>query len=106
MKSWVLSVGDEVLSGNVVNTNHSTIASYLDLIGVDVVKGIIVGDDKEEIKTAVLDFIKSDAEVLITTGGLGPTHDDFTKEVISDTLNIKLVYNEQASNDLFNYFSI
>lgn len=104
MKSWVLSVGDEVLSGNVVNTNHSTIASYLDLIGVDVVKGIIVGDDKEEIKTAVLDFIKSDAEVLITTGGLGPTHDDFTKEVISDTLNIKLVYNEQASNDLFNYF--
>lgn len=104
MKSWVLSVGDEVLSGNVINSNHATIASYLDLIGVDVVKGITVGDNRDDIKTAVLDFIQSDSQVLITTGGLGPTHDDFTKEVISETLGLKLVYNEQASKDLYNYF--
>ena len=43
-------------------------------------------------------------DIMITTGGLGPIHDDFTKEVISEALGIELVYNEQASNDMYNYF--
>lgn len=104
MKSWILSVGDEVLSGNVINSNYATIASYFNLIGIDVVKGINVGDNRIDIKNTVLEFFNSDNDILITTGGLGPTHDDFTKEVISESLGIPLEYNEQASLDLYNYF--
>lgn len=104
MKSWILSVGDEVLSGKTINTNFSTISSYLNQIGIDVVKGITIGDDKQDIIDSTNDFMKSEVEIMITTGGLGPTHDDFTKEVISEALGIELEYNEQASIDMFNYF--
>lgn len=104
MKSWILSVGDEVLSGKTINTNFSTISSYFNQIGIDVVKGITIGDNKDDIIASTNSFMDSDVDLMITTGGLGPTHDDFTKEVISEALGIELVYNEQASNDMYNYF--
>lgn len=104
MKAWILSVGDEVLSGKTVNTNFSTISSYFSQIGIDVVKGITIGDDKNDIISSTTDFMDSNIDIMITTGGLGPTHDDFTKEVISEALGIELVYNEQASIDMYNYF--
>ena len=106
MKSWILSVGDEVLSGKTINTNFSTISSYLQRIGIDVIKGVTIGDDQQDIIEAVHEFMNSNADVMITTGGLGPTHDDFTKEMISEALGIELVYNEQASNDMYNYFKV
>ncbi len=104
MKSLILSVGDEVLSGKTINTNFSTISSYFSKIGIDVAKGITIGDNKEDIINVTNEFINSDIDLMITTGGLGPTHDDFTKEVISEALGLKLVFNEQASNDMYNYF--
>ena len=104
MKSWILSVGDEVLSGKTINTNFSTISTYFSQIGVDVVKGITIGDNREDIINVTKSFVNSDVDVMITTGGLGPTHDDFTKEVISEALGLELVYNEQASIDMYNYF--
>ena len=84
MKAWILSVGDEVLSGKTINTNFSTISSYFSQIGIDVVKGITIGDDKNDIISSTTDFMDSNIDIMITTGGLGPTHDDFTKEVISE----------------------
>ena len=104
MKSLILSVGDEVLSGKTINTNFSTISSYLSKIGIDVVKGITIGDNKNDIINVTNDFMNSNIDVMITTGGLGPTHDDFTKEVISEALGLELVYSEQASIDMYNYF--
>lgn len=104
MKSWIVSVGDEVLSGKVVNTNFAKIAMYFNKIGVEVDKGLTIGDDKQDIINVTNKFMESDADIMITTGGLGPTHDDFTKEVISEALGLKLVYNEEASQDMFNYF--
>lgn len=104
MKSWILSVGDEVLSGKTINTNFSTISSYFNQIGIDVIKGITIGDNKDDIIASTNSFMDSNVDLMITTGGLGPTHDDFTKEVISEALGIELVYNEQASNDMYNYF--
>lgn len=104
MKSWILSVGDEVLSGKTINTNFSTISSYFNQIGVDVVKGITIGDDRNDIIDITNSFMNSNIDLMITTGGLGPTHDDFTKEVISEALGLELVYNEQASLDMYNYF--
>lgn len=104
MKSLILSVGDEVLCGKTINTNFATISAYFNQIGVDVVKGITIGDNKLDIINCTNDFMNSDIDVMITTGGLGPTHDDFTKEVISEALGIELEYNEQASIDMYNYF--
>lgn len=104
MKSWILSVGDEVLSGKTINTNFATISSYFNQIGITVNKGITIGDDRNDIIHTTKEFMNSDIDILITTGGLGPTHDDFTKEVICEALNLELVYNEQAYNDMYNYF--
>ena len=104
MKAWILSVGDEVLSGKTINTNFSTISSYFNQIGIDVIKGITIGDNRQDIIDSTISFMESDIELMITTGGLGPTHDDFTKEVISEALGIELEYNEQASLDMYNYF--
>ena len=105
MKAWILSVGDEVLSGKTINTNFSTISSYFNQIGIDVIKGITIGDDRNDIIASTIEFMENEnVDIMITTGGLGPTHDDFTKEVISEALGIELVYNEQASIDMYNYF--
>ncbi len=104
MKSLILSVGDEVLSGKTINTNFSTISSYFNQIGIDVIKGVTIGDCREDIISSTIEFMNSDLDLMITTGGLGPTHDDFTKEMISEALGLELVYNEQASIDMYNYF--
>ena len=104
MKAYILNIGDEVLSGKVINTNASYLASELEVLGIKVSKTIVVGDEANDISTALLEFINSDANLLISTGGLGPTHDDLTKEVICRVLGLELVYNTVASQDMFNYF--
>ncbi len=104
MKTWILCVGDEVLQGKVLNTNAQTISSSLDKIGVDTSKVITIGDNRNDIKEVTKSFLRSNEQIMITTGGLGPTHDDFTKEVISETLEIPLVINDQAKQDMYNYF--
>lgn len=104
MNAVILSVGNEVLSGRVINTNTSFLAKELEKIGIDVKKCIVVGDDEVALKKEVMDFVQSDFDLLITTGGLGPTHDDFTKEVVCEALGLSLVYREEAYQNLINYF--
>ena len=91
MKVEILSVGNEVLSGKVINTNASFLSIELEKIGFDVVRIVTLGDDKEELIKEVKSFLDSDIDYLVTTGGLGPTHDDFTKESIAKCLNLPLV---------------
>ena len=69
MKAWILAVGDEVLSGRVVNTNASYLSLKLEMLGIMTEKSIVVGDDSIQISKVVSEFIGSDVEVLITTGG-------------------------------------
>lgn len=104
MKAIILSVGNEVLSGKTINTNHSFISKNIEPLGITTVKGIVVGDDFLDIKKEVNTFINSDANILFTIGGLGPTHDDLTKEAVASTLGLELVENEVAKEDMFNYF--
>lgn len=104
MKAYLLNVGAEVLSGKVINANASFLASELESLGIEVIKTLVVGDDDQQIGACVDEFINSDCSLLITTGGLGPTHDDITKEAICNKLGLKLVYNEVASLDMLNYF--
>lgn len=104
MEAIICSVGNEVLTGKTVNTNASYLASELEKLGITVRRVITVGDNREDIQMVVNDFITGSCSLLITTGGLGPTHDDFTKEAICEALNLNLIYNEEAAKDMLNYF--
>ena len=104
MKAAILNVGDEVLSGKIVNTNSSFLAHELEMIGVETLYVSVVGDDKEMLTKEIKRFNESDCDILITTGGLGPTHDDFTKEVVFSELGLELELNEEALKILNDYF--
>lgn len=103
MKALLLNIGDEVVSGKVINTNASYISLKLDSIGIDVSRIISIRDIESEITSIVSSFMKSDDKILITTGGLGPTHDDITKEVISSILGLKLELRQEATRPWYNY---
>lgn len=104
MKALLLCVGDEVLSGRVVNTNASFLAKELEKYGIDTIKHVVVGDNAQMLKKEVEAFINSDIDIMFTTGGLGPTHDDFTKEVVCKEFGLELVSFEEAYITLENYF--
>jgi nicotinamide-nucleotide amidase len=85
----ILSIGDELLIGQVVNTNAAFIAARLADAGIDVVSVVTVGDERPAIRRALSEaFEGSDAVVM--TGGLGPTHDDVTKRVVADFFGMPL----------------
>ena len=100
----LLNVGSEVLSGKVVNTNASFLSIELEKIGFSVKKVVTIGDDKEDLKKEVLTFLNSDIDYLVTTGGLGPTHDDFTKEILFETVGLSLVEFKEPIELLHKYF--
>ncbi len=104
VKAWILNIGDEVLSGKVINTNASDIAIFLSKYNIIVERIVIVSDDEKNISEILNQFINSSSDFLITTGGLGPTHDDLTKEVIAKFFNRSLAYNAIAETDMFKYF--
>lgn len=105
MKAIILNIGDEVLSGKTINTNSSFIAEELNKLSINVEKIIVVGDNQEDIKKEVLEFKASNYDILITTGGLGPTHDDLTKETICDALGLKLELDQKSKEKLDKYFN-
>ena len=90
MKAEIISIGDEILIGQVVNTNASWIGEQLTGIGIEVGRNIVIPDNREEILRALEDA-GSRAELVIITGGIGPTKDDITKKVIASVLGRKMV---------------
>jgi nicotinamide-nucleotide amidase len=78
MKAALLTIGDEILIGQIVDTNSAWISKKLNEIGVKVEKILSIGDTAEEIKWAV-NFLMSENDIVVVTGGLGPTKDDITK---------------------------
>ena len=104
MKAVILNVGDEVLEGRVINTNGSFLTSNLLKLGIHTDKVVTIGDDRENLQKEITSFMKSDNDLLITTGGLGPTHDDFTKEVLVETLGLDMIINQEAEELLHKYF--
>lgn len=104
MKALLLSVGNEVLSGKIVNTNASFLAIEFEKLGIEVVKVVTIADDKKQLRNEVKQFMKSDMDLIVTTGGLGPTHDDFTKEVLFETVGLELVQRQEPLDLLNKYF--
>ena len=85
----ILSIGTELLLGNIVNTNAQWIAEQLSQIGLNHFRQTTVGDNCERIKK-VIQEISQRSNLLITTGGLGPTPDDLTTEAIAKSFNVSL----------------
>ncbi|HEY8396261.1 MAG TPA: molybdopterin-binding protein, partial [Bacilli bacterium] len=104
MKAMILNIGAEVLSGKVVNTNAAFIGSELRKIGIETERIAVVGDNPDMIKNELVAFQNSSSKILITTGGLGPTHDDLTKEVICNFLGLKTEKREDPLKRLEEYF--
>ena len=85
----VLIIGDEILSGRTQDTNLNAIARYLAPFGVDVAEARVVGDVKGEI-VAALNTLRAAYDYVITTGGIGPTHDDITAECVAEAFGVEL----------------
>src|ERR1700740_2110121 len=85
----VLIIGDEILSGRTQDTNLRDIARYLGVYGVDVAEVRIVPDVIEEVATA-LNALRSRYDYVITTGGIGPTHDDITADAVAAAFGVEL----------------
>ena len=82
MEAEIITVGDELLIGQVVNTNAAWMGEQLSLAGVDVARVLTLGDDVEAIRAALADAYRT-SELVVVTGGLGPTHDDVTREAVA-----------------------
>jgi nicotinamide-nucleotide amidase len=104
MKAVIITIGDEILLGQILDTNSRFIARQLTNMGAETVEMRSVADERNAIVRAVNDaFLRADA--IIITGGLGPTKDDITKKVLAEYFDTPLVYNEQAGKWLEEVFA-
>ena len=104
MKATILNIGDELLIGQVVNTNASRMAQMLIAAGIDVCGTYVVGDNAEDI-SSYLRHCLDRSNVVLMTGGLGPTKDDITKKVLCNFFDSQLYENEEALNNVKRIFA-
>ena len=95
MEAIIIIIGSEVLSGETLDTNSQFIGKLLNNTGIPVIKKITIPDDKAMI-TQALSEANDQAEIVIITGGLGPTNDDITKKTLAEYFNSKLVFNKEV----------
>ena len=95
MQAELLTIGDEILIGQIINTNAVWMAKELNSIGVSIKQITSVSDDKNHIKKA-LDEALGRADIVLITGGLGPTKDDITKTTLCDYFNVGLKKEEKV----------
>ena len=101
----ILSVGTELLLGNIVNTDARDLAVTLSELGVNVFWQTVVGDNRERLAQAV-EIARKRADLIITTGGLGPTCDDLTKQTVCAALGVELYYDQRAEEELRAFFRV
>ena len=99
----ILSVGTELLLGNIANTDAQMLSQGLSELGLNVFWHTVVGDNPQRAREAV-SLAKQRADVIITTGGLGPTCDDLTKNVLAEAFGKKLVFDEGSAQRIQVYF--
>lgn len=95
MNAIIITIGDEILMGQILDTNSRYMARRLTEIGVEVVEKITIPDKREEIYQTV-DYAMQEADLILVTGGLGPTKDDVTKKVLAEYFGTRLEFNPQA----------
>jgi nicotinamide-nucleotide amidase len=99
----IICVGTELLLGDVVNTNSSYISKELSKLGINVYFTTVVGDNVARLE-ACLNLARTRSDIIITTGGLGPTVDDLTKETVAEILGIQMVLDEKALEMMTSFF--
>lgn len=99
----LIAVGTELLLGNIANTDAQMLSKGLSALGINVYYHTVVGDNPQRLKAAV-EVAKGRADIIITTGGLGPTCDDLTKNVLAECFGRKLVYDEASAQRIRDYF--
>ena len=97
MKSTIITIGDEILIGQILDTNSRYISQALNRLGVIVAERTSIGDSAEQI-VETLDRALAATDIVIITGGLGPTKDDITKHTLTRYFGAELVYNEQVGD--------
>ena len=103
MKTAILTVGTEILFGQIVNTNAAFLSQELQNMGYDVMYHYSVGDNPGRLKELIA-FAFHDCDLILTTGGLGPTQDDLTKEVIAEAMGDVIVENEECMKALLDNY--
>lgn len=105
MNAEIINVGTELLLGNIVNTDARDLAIMLSELGINVYWQTVVGDNPERLRAAVETAVGR-ADVIVTTGGLGPTFDDLTKQTVCAALGVKLYFDEHAKAELDQFFRV
>ena len=103
MKTAILSVGTEILFGQIVNTNTVYLSQQMNMLGFDVMYHYTVGDNPKRVEE-MIDLAFQDCDLILTTGGLGPTQDDLTKEVACKALDDTLMMMDDVLEEITKYF--
>ncbi len=105
MNAHIITIGDEILIGQVVNTNSAFIGEQLTLHQINITGSSVIPDDEEKILAEFRSvFPKND--LVIVTGGLGPTHDDVTRKCVVDFFNTELIMDEEILADIKKFFEV
>ncbi len=100
----IISVGTELLLGNTANTDARDLSQMLSELGIDVFYHTVVGDNDERLKK-IVNIARARSNIIITTGGLGPTYDDMTKQTLAECFGKRLVFDESEAEIIRSYFS-
>jgi nicotinamide-nucleotide amidase len=104
MPAEIISIGDEILIGQITNTNAQWMAQQLNLIGISVARLTTVGDNREDMLSALAEA-QARANIILITGGLGPTSDDITKPVLCEFFNTKLIFKPEIFEQVKEMFT-
>jgi len=104
MNAEIITIGDEILIGQILDSNSKWIATELNKIGVSIYQITSIQDDRQHILKAVREA-QLNADIVIVTGGLGPTKDDITKLTLAEYFNDELVLNNEVLNDIKQMFA-
>ncbi|MFQ8596164.1 MAG: competence/damage-inducible protein A, partial [Alistipes onderdonkii] len=97
MKATIITIGDEILIGQIVDTNSVSIAKHLNAAGIVVHEKVSIGDDSTQIVRSV-ERALGDSNVVVITGGLGPTKDDITKKTLAGMFGCELVPDQRVAD--------
>ena len=104
MKASILTVGTEILIGSITNTNSKYISEKLTDMGLDVVRQVSVDDELDEIVDE-LKYLSKNSDLIVISGGLGPTNDDITRDAVAKFLNRKIYLDEDEKEKLEDRFN-
>jgi nicotinamide-nucleotide amidase len=99
MTAEIITIGDEILIGQTVNSNAAAIGEQLHRVGIEVSRSVVIGDEHDDIVRAVNEA-RRNSDLVITTGGLGPTHDDLTRHAVAAAFEVELDQRDDLASDI------